>query len=991
MELTRRQRKILIWVASLLAAYTFIGFLILPYTLKAVLLKKLPEALHREVSIASIRFNPYNLKLTIRDFSVKKRSGEGDIFSFEELYVNVESLSILKMGPVIKEVRLTGPYVGTVRDEDGSYSFFDLIPEALENQATKELEPEGRPRAFSINNIQVFNGSLDFEDIPKHRTHVVSDLTVMIPFISNLPKYIDTFVLPAFSATVNGTPFDLRGNSKPFADSHETSLDVKLSQLDLAYYATYSPVPLGFSLSSALMDLDGSISYVQYIDKPAKITLKGLVGLNKVELTDSLGKDLLGFDSFSMNVTGAELFTGKVSVAEISVNKPYLNAVRGKKGRLNLNDLLPEPAPRKPASAATREGRKSPPLKINIDTIQVHDASLAFSDTSTPTPFKKTLSPVDVSITGFSTRPKRTAALNVSYEAGSGKAGSGEAIKVKGPISINPVKADLKVSVKQVDISPVRSYVDEMLRIIITSGKASATGRVKFAVSDKGPFKASYSGDALLSGFSSISKVDKEDFLKWDTLAVNGIDASYSPNELSIDGVALSGFYSRLMVNPDGVLNVQEIVIKKGKKDEEETGAPAERAEAPPEIDATEKEPFFKEINIDAVTLQGGHINFTDRHIKPGITIDLLEMGGRVSGLKSIEDSYADVNLLGKFGKYAPIEITGRVNPLAGDLFVDLKLDFEDFDLSSMSPYSGKYVGYEISKGKLILDLDYLIEKGQLKSTNSIVLDQITFGQRVESPDATKLPVRFALNLLKNRQGAVELDIPVSGSLDDPEFKVGGVIMKLAVNFIVRAVSSPFALLGAIIGGDGEELSYAEFDPGSVLITELSVGKLDNLTEALFQRPGLRLEIRGYVDSEMDALALRDLKFLRSLKAEKLAHIIRRGGPVPTLDEVVIEGDEYEKYLWKAYKKMKFPKPKNLIGLTKKLPPEELKKLMLANTTITEDDLYDLAKRRAGAVKDYILAMEKVESERIYMVRPEKLVPEERKGVAPSRVEFALE
>jgi hypothetical protein len=982
MELTARQRRTLIWVAAFFAAYTVIGFLILPYALKAVLLKKLPEALHREVSIASIRFNPYNLRLYIRDLSVKKRSGEGDLFSFEELYVNVESTSIIKLGPIVKEIRFTRPHIGAARNEDGSYSFSDLIPEALGAGRVKaeEAPPEGRPQAFSINNIQILDGSVDFEDLPKKRAHDVRDLTVTIPFISNLPKYIDVYVLPAFSATVNGTPFDLKGNTKPFADSLETSLGVRLSELDLAYYADYSPVPLGFSLFSALLNLDVSISYIQHIDRPAEITLKGSMGLKNVRLKDQLGKDLLGLDSFSVDVAGAELFTRKVSLSELSVMKPFLNAVRTKEGRLNLKDVLPEPAAGKPAS---REGAKGPPVNLEIDNIRVQEASLTFSDLSTPTPFKKTVSPVDVSIKGFSTERERAADLGVSY-----KGRSGEAISVKGAISINPVKAELKVSVKKVDISPVRSYVDDMLRIIITKGRASASGRLKLAVSDERGVTAAYSGDALLSGFSSISKVDKEDFLKWDTLAINGIDAGYSPNQLSIDGVALSGFYSRLIVNPDGVLNVQEIIIRKG---EEEAGVPPERAEAPDDVDAAEKKPFFREINIDAVTLQGGHINFTDRHVKPGITIDLFEMGGRVSGLKSLEDSYADVNLLGKLGKYAPLEITGRVNPLADDLFVDLKLDFRDFDLSAMSPYSGKYVGYEISKGKLILDLDYHIEERKLKSTNSIVLDQITFGRKVESPTATKLPVRFALNLLKNRHGAVELDIPVSGSLDDPEFRVGGVILRLAINFIVRAISSPFALLGAIIGGDGEELSYAEFDPGEALIKEQSAVKFDSLTEALFQRPGLRLEIRGYVDSEMDALALRDLKFSRSLKAEKLAHMIRLSKEVPALDEVVIEEEEYAKYLWRAYKKAEFPKPKNFIGMTKKLPPEELEKLMLANTIITEDDLYDLAKRRAGAVKDYILAKDKIEPERVFLVKPESLTPDERKGVVPSRVEFALE
>lgn len=983
MGITVRKRKILIWIAAIVAAYTVIGFLILPYALKSILLKRLPALLHRDVSIASITFNPYNLRMRIKGFVVKKLSGEGDLFSFEELYINVESPTIIMRGPIVKEIKLTNPHIGVVRNEDGSYSVSDLVGEALavmgsRAEKTDEAAPEGRPLAFSINNIQIYGGSVDFEDIPKKKVHEVRDLTLTIPFVSNRPKYLDAFVLPAFSATVNGTKFDLKGNTKPFTDTLETSLDVRLAGLDLAYYAAYSPVPLGFSIASAMMDIDTTLSYIQHTDSQSEVTLAGLIALKDVKFKDRNSADMFGFDSFAMGISRAELFTKKIDLSAVTVDRPYLNAVRGKDGRLNLAGLVPAASPRKGASGAGKPAAAGGGLTLEIDDIAVRSASLNFTDLSTATPFKKAVTPVDVSIKGFSAVRAKDALLSLSY-----KAASGEALAAEGPVSINPVKADLKVSAAKVDVAPVRSYLDEMLRIIITRGKASTSGRLKLAVLDGGKLTGSYSGDFRVSKFSSISKAGKEDFLKWDTLAINGIDASYNPNQLLIDGVALSGFYSRLIINPDGVLNVQQVIVKKEE--------PEGKAEAPVEAAKAEGKTFFKEISIDTVTLQGGHVNFTDKHIKPSITIDLLELGGRVSGLKSIEDSYADVNLLGKFGKYAPLEIKGRVNPLAGNLFVDLKLDFKDFDLSSLSPYSGKYVGYEIAKGKLILDLDYHIENRKLDSTNSVVLDQITFGKKVDSPTATKLPVRFALNLLKNRKGEVELDIPVSGSLDDPEFRIGGVIFRLVVNFIVKAVTSPFALLGAIIGGGGDDMSYAEFDPGSLTLTDRSMSKLDDLVAALFERPGLTLEIKGYVDRTVDTLALRDVKYIRAIKAEKLSGMIKTGKEVPELDDVVIEPDEYEKYLWAAYKKTDFPKPENFLGMTKRLPPEELEKLMLANIVVTEDDLYDLAQRRAGAVRDYILATGKVEPERLYMVRPDTLEPEERPGVMPSRVEFTLQ
>ena len=201
------------------------------------------------------------------------------------------------------------------------------------------------------------------------------------------------------------------------------------------------------------------------------------------------------------------------------------------------------------------------------------------------------------------------------------------------------------------------------------------------------------------------------------------------------------------------------------------------------------------------VTLQGGAVNFSDKFIKPNYSASLVEIGGRVSGLSSEESRLADIDLRGKLENSAPLEIVGKINPLAKDLFLDLKVDFRDMDLSPLSPYSGRYAGYGIQKGKLTLNLKYHIEKGKLDSENKVFLDQFTFGDAVDSPDATKLPVRLAVALLKDRSGEIHLDLPVTGSIDDPKFSIWGVVWKIVVNLLVKAATSPFALLGAIFGG----------------------------------------------------------------------------------------------------------------------------------------------------------------------------------------------
>lgn len=389
------------------------------------------------------------------------------------------------------------------------------------------------------------------------------------------------------------------------------------------------------------------------------------------------------------------------------------------------------------------------------------------------------------------------------------------------------------------------------------------------------------------------------------------------------------------------------------------------------------------------MTLQGGRVDFLDRSVQPEYSAKLVEIGGRVSGLSSEETTQADVELRAKLDAFAPLEITGKINPLKQDLFVDLKVRFKDMELSPMTPYSGRYVGYTIEKGKLSFDLSYLINKRKLDSQNRIFLDQFTLGEKVESPQATNLPVKLAIALLKDRKGEIKLDIPVSGSLDDPKFSIWGIILKIILNLIAKAATSPFALLGAIIGG-GEELSFVEFEYGTAVITEASAKKLNGIAKALNDRPALKLDVEGHVDPERDREGLKQLLFQRKVKAQKLNEMVKKGQPAVPVDEVKIEKQEYEKYLKMAYKEEKFPKPRNILGMAKDLPVPEMEKLILTHLEVKESDLRTLASQRAQNVKEVIVKAGPVEPERIFILEPKSLAPEKKEKMKDSRVDLKL-
>jgi hypothetical protein len=558
-------------------------------------------------------------------------------------------------------------------------------------------------------------------------------------------------------------------------------------------------------------------------------------------------------------------------------------------------------------------------------------------------------------------------------------------VVVKGSLALNPLSAELALDAKDIDLRPVQPYISDQIRITVTNGLISTSGNLSFTGQNGyGPMIA-YSGNALLSRFSSIDMARAEDFLNWGTLHLADMRVGYNPTFLLIKKIALTDFYARLIIHPDGSLNLQQIIGARPDKAGQRSAAATPKTDRP----ASAPEKNARDIRIQQVTLQGGRINFSDRSLKPTYSANLVEMGGRVSGLSSKAGTLADVELRGKLDQYAPLEIVGKINPLRDDLFIDLKARFRDMELSPMTPYSGKYIGYTIQKGKLFFDVSYRIEKRKLDSANNLFLDQLTLGESVDSPHATKLPVKLAIALLKDRKGEIHLDLPVTGSLDDPQFSVWRVIVQILLNLLAKAATSPFALLGAAFGG-GEELGYLEFDYGSATVAEPGLKKLAALAGALHERPSLRLEIEGHVEVERDKEAFRRYLFDRKLKVQKLNERSRQGVSAVPVDDLAIEPREYERYLTMAYKAEKFPKPRNFLGFAKSLPAPEMEKLMLTNIVVTENDLRSLAAQRAMKVKDIIMASGKIQPERVFIVEPKSLPPERRDKIKDSRVDFRI-
>lgn len=977
-------KKILIVIIAFVVLIGIAGFLILPSVLKPVLTKKISEALHREASVDQIKINPYSFSAIIRGFKLADPGQKTPFVAFDELYVNVNVMtSVFRRALILEEIRLNKPYVGVTRKTDGSYNFSDLIPKTQ----AKEEEP-AKPFLFSLNNIQIIKGDIDFRDRPNKTDHSIREFNASVPFISNIDYYMKNYVEPKFSAIVNGHTLTAAGKTQPFLTSRATSFDIDMQDIDVPFYWQYVPVPMNFRLTEARLDTKLQLTFLIHQDQSPELKLTGKAALRKVTLDDLQGNKILRLPSLTVNLASIEPFVSKIHLAQIALDTPQLVIRRDKQGHINLLNLVgPNKKDEQPKTSDTPDKPADPSgkkreLSLLIDRFLIDKADITFSDERPAHPAKIEINPLRLSVSNFSLKKGDVADVDLALVMD-----KTSAISAKGPLGIKPLSADLALEVKRLAIRPFQPYFTESVQLDVLRGAIATVGKISLNQDEKSKPRIKYTGNLSVSNLATIDKANAHDFIKWKQLHFQSLAAGYNPFFVNIKEISFKDFFAKIIINAGGSTNIKDI-LGASKKETDKPNTPQETP-PPQHVQSAKPDQAPSNIKIGKVSFQGGTVDFADRNIQPNYAVTMLNLKGSVTGLSSQEISRAKVDLKGNIGYGSPLEIAGTINPLIKDLFADIKISFKDLEMSPVTPYTSKYLGYPITKGKLNFEVSYRIDKRKLKAENKVFFDQLTFGDKVESPDAIKAPVTLAVSLLTDRNGQINLDIPVSGSLDDPKFKIWPIVWQILVNLITKAVTAPFALLSSLTGG-GEEMSYIEFDYGSAGLPEAGLKKIGALSKALYERPNLRLDIEAYVDPTQDKEALKKAEFNRLIKTQKLKEMIKNGQtPVP-LGNISIPQPEYEKYLTLAYKAADFPKPRTLLGIAKTLPPPEMEKLLHNSITITDGDLTELSARRAQTVREQLLEKGSIEPARLFVVKAASLAPEKKEKVKDSRVGFKL-
>ncbi len=447
-----------------------------------------------------------------------------------------------------------------------------------------------------------------------------------------------------------------------------------------------------------------------------------------------------------------------------------------------------------------------------------------------------------------------------------------------GSIVASEPSGEFELRLSDLGLGIAQPYLSEVARLRIAGGSLASAGRLRFG--DDG---FHYDGEAALTGLDLHELETGETLLGWKSLSTPKLVVNQGG--LEIEEMQLDGLRLKLIILEDRSVNIAKVVGPAEKAEQEQVVEAAEEKGVKPE-DSDDADPVFG-IVVERLRLDDGDVEFADLSLALPFGTRIHELKGDLRSLSNDPDSAATIAIEGEVDEYGTAKAAGEINLFTPAEHTDATVEFRNVEMTKLTPYSATFAGRRIASGKLSLDLEYRIEDQQLRGENRIVMEQLTLGEKVDSESAPNLPLDLAVAILKDSQGRIDIGLPVSGSLEDPEFSLGDIVGKALLGLVTRVVTAPFRALGALLGvGDDDKLSQIGFDAGSVELPGSEREKLAKLAEGLGKRPGLALEIRPGFNREADGRALRGLQLRREVAA-RLGRAVKPGenpGPLAMSD-----------------------------------------------------------------------------------------------------------
>jgi hypothetical protein len=669
---------------------------------------------------------------------------------------------------------------------------------------------------------------------------------------------------------------------------------------------------------------------------------------------------------------GLDLGKQELSVDKIKAENGKIKAWLDTEGRINYQQLLPEAKPGETSSKSSQSASSPPPSpapwKIALKQIEVDNFALAFEDRTQKTPVLMNIKPIRFRLDNYSN--KNGLGLPLQFSAGINETGS---LKLDGDAVIEPFSARLNVDIRNIALDTLQPYVEKYARLDLIDGNWSADGKLSAGVQEEDRLDLKFKGNTAIAELLTRDQILHKDFVKWKKLTLEEIDADVLANRYTAKRLLINKPYARVIIEKDKTINVNDVFMAdKNKAGKEGKPVKPEKSVKPPKsVPSDRDQPNFK---LDKVQVVDGASDFADLSLILPFAAQIKSLSGGASGISSAAKSTIKISLKGNAYDLAPVSIDGEISPYQGEFNVEM--NFMGMPMPLISPYMVQFAGYKVEKGKLNLGLKYQVAKGQLTASNNILIDQFELGEKVENPDAVSVPLELAVGLLKDSSGKIKMDVPITGSLEDPQFSVGKIIADALLNSITKIVTSPFNAIASLVGNE-ENLDAVIFAPGKAELDQEQVKKLYGIASALKERPILSIDIKGAAYQEQDWPALRESALYDRLKKMKADEINKKGGPKILAEYVELSEEEYKRLLAQLFIE-KFPllADRSLFGTPRLKDPKagdfyEVAKQKLAAIIKPEPNrLKSLASERAQAIAKYLVQQGGVQNERVYILDP---------------------
>jgi hypothetical protein len=859
MRSRRRRKNIVVPAIIVVVLFALVGFFVLPPIVKGQLEKQMTAQLGRTVTVGKVHINPFALSLALDDLEVREKGGPNSFVGWKRLYVRFDAIRSIVGDWVLADIELDGFHADVTVNHDGSFNFSDLLAKF----APPAAAPAKPGRAVRISNLSVTEAKVRFVDLtPKHAfSTVVGPLSFNLTGFrtagsSGAPYHFETTTEAGESLSWNGTLV-----AEPFSSSG----NFRLKGIVLKKYAPYLEALSRADVTDGQLALQGS--YVVVLDPKARtLQVSGAgLSLHNIKVVERAGqKPVAEVTAIDVEGFSADAVSMKASVDKISMAGGHALVRRDADGSLNLLSLLNSPAP------APSPGAMAPAATpaVTVGEVSVSGFKVDVVDDSLSHPAHLGLGNLEASIKGFTLAKGAVMPVHASFAwAPKGT------VLVDGTMAIAPViKAEVKATINRFELLPLSPYIEQFVNARITEGSVSTISTARVALASGKP-AIDLSGDLSVDKFGLVDAARNKELAGFSWLAIAGMEVRSAPGlSVMIKQVDVDGPYARVRVNPDKTLNILSVMKPPG----------AAQAASPMPL---------PKIQVGKVVLDDGDFSYSDQSINPSVRVSLTGFGGSVTGLSSENFAKADVDLKGLVGGVGPVQISGKLDPLGAHRYVALKIGVRSVDLVPLSPYSGKFAGYDLARGQLVVDSNVLVDGDKVDATNVVTLNQFTFGSPTSSPDATGLPVRLGVALLKDTDGKIVIDLPVQGTLGDPNFRIGKVVLRVIINILTKAAVSPFALVGSMFGGGGQELAFQEFAPGSSELQASEIPKLDTLAKVLRNRPALSLGLQGDFDAAADAYALKRVRLADLVRRQvwEARHAVDPNIPAPDRLQVTAE------------------------------------------------------------------------------------------------------